>query len=268
MLPSITLAYTTEGTLDQRMDAIAGAGFGAINLPSDQCRHLICSGLAVTREFKAAIRKRNLVVDWVHAPFRVPVLYDAGQDIFPLSVATAKTAIQVAAEIEAGSVVLHPFDKNFPSDIDHADRIDQLTRTLSVLVEFGEAHSVRVAVENIDEPYSQKILTALFTRIDDLSFCFDTGHAHLWASWDAYLPRFADRLTALHIHDNNGEADEHLIPGDGAIDFVRLVKLLKACGYAGYLGLECAQGICGFPGDRDELAHCVWQRVQDILTAS
>jgi sugar phosphate isomerase/epimerase len=42
--------------------------------------------------------------------------------------------------------------------------------------------------------------------------------------WFAELGPF---IAESHIHDNNGQADEHLPPGEGQINFARLFALLK-----------------------------------------
>ena len=34
----------------------------------------------------------------------------------------------------------------------------------------------------------------------------------------------------MHVHDNRGEKDEHLLPHDGTIDWARAVKLLRKAG--------------------------------------
>jgi sugar phosphate isomerase/epimerase len=96
-------------------------------------------------------------------------------------------------------------------------------------------------------------------------FCFDTGHANMWRTWEQYVPRYLNKISALHIHDNHGKADEHLLPGDGTIDFISFFKVLKAHDYNGYLGLECVQRIGNYPGDHMDLAATIFQRVSQIL---
>jgi len=42
--------------------------------------------------------------------------------------------------------------------------------------------------------------------------------------WFAELGPF---MVEAHIHDNHGQSDDHLPPGEGQIDFHRLFELLK-----------------------------------------
>ena len=50
---------------------------------------------------------------------------------------------------------------------------------------------------------------------------FTTGTLEEWFS------ELGPFIAECHIHDNHGQADEHLPPGEGQIDFVKLLSLLK-----------------------------------------
>ena len=47
-------------------------------------------------------------------------------------------------------------------------------------------------------------------------------------------------IKCLHIHDNNGERDQHMYPFLGTLDMDSLVAGLKKIGYDGYFTLEAA----------------------------
>lgn len=80
-----------------------------------------------------------------------------------------------------------------------------------------------------------------------------------------YLPSYLARITALHIHDNHGHTDEHLPPGDGDIDFLTLLKLLRSINYRGFLGIECMQQKGNYPGGRQDLATTIDARMARLL---
>ena len=42
----------------------------------------------------------------------------------------------------------------------------------------------------------------------------------------------------IHFVDCESSSEDHLIPGDGEMDFPRIVSYLKEVGYDGYLSLE------------------------------
>jgi sugar phosphate isomerase/epimerase len=77
----------------------------------------------------------------------------------------------------------------------------------------------------------------------NLGVCIDVGHANL--SKDAgrqpvraYLERYRTQLIHLHLHDNHGETDDHLLPGKGTIDWPDLFRTLDEIAYSGPMVLE------------------------------
>jgi len=88
----------------------------------------------------------------------------------------------------------------------------------------------RIALENIFEEEPSTLLQ-LLERIDDplVGHCFDSGHFNMFATvslqqWFAVL---GERIVESHLHDNHGQADEHLPVGEGEIDFGLVTALLK-----------------------------------------
>lgn len=87
-----------------------------------------------------------------------------------------------------------------------------------------------IALENIFEEEPSTLLQVL-ERINDplVGHCFDSGHFNMFATvtlqqWFAVL---GDRIVESHLHDNHGQADEHLPVGEGEIDFDLVTTLLK-----------------------------------------
>src|SRR5438445_398373 len=73
----------------------------------------------------------------------------------------------------------------------------------------------------------------------------------VWPSARSMLPR----LIHTHLHDNHGIRDEHLVPGEGIVDWPALLGVLRRGGYTGARLLELAPRD-GFRRERweDELA--------------
>ncbi len=60
-------------------------------------------------------------------------------------------------------------------------------------------------------------------------YCIDTGHINFLSqvpmkNWYRY---FDENLREIHLHDNNGNFDQHLYPGGGNIDFNPLFNTLR-----------------------------------------
>jgi sugar phosphate isomerase/epimerase len=138
-------------------------------------------------------------------------------------------ALAVAARLNAHLMVIHPgFDKWRYPNLDQA-WLALAKEFFPPLIEQAAACNCRLAIENIYEE-TPDTLVQLVEGIDSqwLGHCFDAGHWQLFgkrpmAEWlDAISPRFFH----LHLHDNNGQADEHLPVGDGMIDFTPLQRKL------------------------------------------
>lgn len=114
-----------------------------------------------------------------------------------------------------------------------SSRMDWLKNSIAFWSEFiprAKELGCIIAVENIFEK-EPSTLRGLLEAIDEPCFrhCFDVGHWNMFTTgtleeWFSELGPF---IAESHIHDNNGQADEHLPPGEGQIDFASLFSLLK-----------------------------------------
>ena len=161
-----------------------------------------------------------------------------------------------STKLAADILVMHPGDMACRDRTpDFAALHDALCRTLDELLPYAEKCGVRIALENVfgrtDGPDQ---LTAVFRQYDTpvLGGCLDTGHANvleaapgktseqmnayirdtIWLGDVKFYPgSVADALApyviTAHIHDNRGTDDEHLMPGEGTIDWPRLLNCLR-----------------------------------------
>jgi len=88
----------------------------------------------------------------------------------------------------------------------------------------------RLVLENVFEKGPEELYD-LFESLygEGVGFCLDVGHQSAFSSaslqrWLDVLGRF---LRQLHLHDNRGEADEHLAIGTGIVDFHFLFSWLR-----------------------------------------
>ncbi len=112
---------------------------------------------------------------------------------------------------------------------------------MPAIVEKAGERGITLALENTwdDAP---EVLLDLAESIgpEKIGFCIDTGHVNVFSRlplrrwWDALSPR----LVALHLHDNDGVSDDHLVPGKGTFDFVELGGCLRELGKQPLLDLE------------------------------
>ncbi|MBQ7935767.1 MAG: sugar phosphate isomerase/epimerase [Clostridia bacterium] len=75
------------------------------------------------------------------------------------------------------------------------------------------------------------------------AFCMDTGHTNDaigagYLSVPNFIRLFGKRIKILHLHDNNTYSDQHLLPGQGSINWGETFKAFKEIGYDGYYNYE------------------------------
>ena len=68
--------------------------------------------------------------------------------------------------------------------------------------------------------------------------CFDSGHFHAHFKDDLDFSKFKNKIFAVHLHDNMGELDEHLLPFDGTLNWNMVIDNLKKCNYTGPITME------------------------------
>ena len=92
-------------------------------------------------------------------------------------------------------------------------------KRVKTLVEQAEKSNTVIAIENLRR---NDYLDHIFSEIQNpsLGFCYDSGHDLLYNQVPyAIIDKYANKLSALHLHDNNKECDAHLVPGEGIIDW-------------------------------------------------
>ncbi|MFW6065854.1 MAG: sugar phosphate isomerase/epimerase family protein, partial [Planctomycetota bacterium] len=114
-------------------------------------------------------------------------------------------------------------------------------RSLEVLAEDAGRLGVRMAVENmIPRPEKRpctrvgEILGLSASLGDHVGICLDTGHNHVsGANVAEEALQVGDKLFSVHMHDNHGrfDEDEHLLPGQGTIDWGGFGKALDKMGF-------------------------------------
>lgn len=118
-------------------------------------------------------------------------------------------------------------------------------------VEFGIRHGVGTAFENlckINTPHQKHRYCGhqddLIEFVDSyrdpmVGICWDFGHANVSGLDQVIaLRQVGDRLKCVHVNDNLGVKDDHLIPFVGEIDWYAIAKVLAEIGYTGSLSME------------------------------
>jgi sugar phosphate isomerase/epimerase len=144
-----------------------------------------------------------------------------------------KRAIDVSEDLAFSRMVLHMGGSREEAD---PRKRDAAFSTLEHLVLHAHHAGVTLAMENTTSEMGDPAYLRAFvdeTRLTGLRFNFDVGHANLAdGPAEERLERSFAPMKALvdsvHLHDNHGEKDEHLLPYEGSIHWESAILLLKS----------------------------------------
>ncbi|MBN2509087.1 MAG: sugar phosphate isomerase/epimerase [Spirochaetales bacterium] len=237
---STSMPAKTLDEIETALHVLSESGFYFASVNEFLCNALISASGSDIEVFKNELAGRCMNIDWVHAPFRGIVIYsDQDKDLYDHSMGVCRKAIRIAASLGAQSVIVHPFPSHCSPDMDFASYLPVLRESYGQLIDFAAEVGTKVAIENLMEKPVIPVTRALLDELAGLYLCLDTGHANISGFWDAGPGSYGKKLVALHCNDNGGNADDHLWPGRGTLDTMRILKAVFESGYRGIWGLEC-----------------------------
>jgi sugar phosphate isomerase/epimerase len=140
-----------------------------------------------------------------------------------------KRAIEVAELIPFRYLIQHlgAGEQEFS---EHA--VEAAFSSLDELTVFARQRGVEILLENIPNALSSAARLEVFNDMThlNLNYVFDTGHAHIGEGIGHEFGIMRDRIRSLHVHDNNGTQDQHLLPmaEGGTIDWTSTMELLRS----------------------------------------
>ena len=218
-----------------------------------------------TERIKKAAAETGIKFVQFHAPFPT---YNPKN---PLACENMKMAcrksIEICAACGCDKIIIHPcFNWDTSEPLSPEDEWNVNIEFYSSFIPTLKKCGVKCCLENMfitdkkGKPF-EAICSSISTAcryIDTLNeiagedlfgFCLDTGHL-LIVGRDVYqaILQLGDRLTTLHIHDNDGNHDDHNAPFVGGIqNWNRMLEGLRAIGYKGNIDLETSNAVCRFP---------------------
>lgn len=195
-------------------------------------------------------RRADITISQVHGPWRWPPR-DGSEQEREERLNKMKRAVIITALLGCNNLVIHPIMPYGIEDLKYGK--DQETWDLNVeffksLLDFAKQYDVTICLENMPMRLfslakPDRILEFVKTiNSDHLKICLDTGHVAIFPelSMGDEVRRLGDYIKVLHIHDNMGDADLHLYPTKGIIDWTDFFNALNEIGYNGVFSLETA----------------------------
>lgn len=208
-------------------------------------------------EFEKELRRQRAIFETVgirvnqsHSPWRFPARDYTPEDRAERLDAMSK-AVRGTAYVGGEDFVVHvimPFGENSPANPDAMKQmnIEFWGRIAEVAAEYGVKH---INIENL--PFQRLPINSTCqcldfakqmnreTNSDIFRVCLDTGHSNYCGEDSAEMVRMlGPHLRTLHVHDNDGIADTHQIPGRGTINWTDFSDALADIGFDGVLSFE------------------------------
>ena len=250
----ITGEFAEENTRQRTMAEFAAAG----------ARHLVLSNHFISdimRDHKVADTLNREMADHglsfmdAHSPFGGILDLNCPDPVFrPQMISRHQLAIAICAAMEVKTITIHPGSDRFFPEIPLDKHLDLMRDAIDQLLPAAEKCGVTVCIENsMSRAACPRMVTALKSEYDSpyLGLCYDSGHAHqldaartlsdsvihqYWRmvginepEWDDQaLERMLPEVVNCHLHDNDASIDGHRIPGNGTIDWQKVIPLLKS----------------------------------------
>lgn len=227
--------------LDQRLsphilDQILGAGIRQIEIFADRA-HLDYYDSRHVRDIAQWFTDRGVGLHAVHAPEFADIgrsrsgrlavsLANTERRMRIDSMDEIKRVIEIAEYTPFSGLVVHLGRPDDPYDMHHFDAAFTSIEHLNI---FAKERGAQIFIENTADALGAPERLADFiqrTRLD-VRVCFDIGHAHLSGGVAPAIAALKPHIAMCHLHDNRGEADSHLMPFEGNIEWEPALRAIR-----------------------------------------
>jgi sugar phosphate isomerase/epimerase len=234
------------------LDAMASSGIRRIELFM-QRPHFDPADSEDVERIAAALEGAGVEALSAHAPIYREHLKDrAARKQLTLSLCSQDTArrefavrellcaVEACGRLGIPNLVVHTGLTGHPAG-DQALEIETCVESLHGAAQRAAYLGVSLSLENGTEPgVSVRLLLEVLARLDmpSAGLCLDTGHANLFGNLRADIREARQYLHSVHLHDNDGSEDQHLMPGRGNVNFMELLAFLRSSKFIGIMTME------------------------------
>lgn len=246
----------------EMLDVFAAAGVTTVEIGTPP-RHFDVWDPASVRDVSCRLRRLGMRAVSIHAPFGGSSdLTDPLPERRHAAIGGVLVAASALSEFGGGHVIVHTSDvAREGSDV--TERLRQCAASLQIVQRSCEQLGVKLVVEtplpHLVGGHPDEFAWVLSQLDEGAGVCIDTGHVALGRTWDRFVEVTAGRLVHIHANDNHGHFDDHLVPGDGAIDWTVVRQSLG--GFRGCAVLELSYD--GIPSLTD--VSRAFERARNLL---
>ena len=244
VIPS-TLTFLGQD-LEDAVENLYALGFEKIEANYENIAQQFYPLSDIVRVFREALERSDRL------GVEVPVVHLPYEDYFALyGVDGIKRLLDVMSRYDVEFAVLHPVSRKYGVlSVELARKV----------VELGEKYGVKISFENLVSapPWSKVEEVVRLVKDSGASVCLDVGHAHI-NGYDVakVVEEYHRYISVVHLHDNDGFKDDHLLPGAGTIDWLRVFQALRGKDFVVVVEVKCEVGVEGINACRNRavLAH-------------
>lgn len=247
-LSTTMYTYLKKLPFEETAKILSTAGFQAIDFPL-QLEKSYPAKEEYFKEIKSIADDYGLQFNQTHAPFKPNVLCD---NMIENKFHRIINVMKFTSILGAPIIVVHPL-QHLPHDEKAEELFDLNMSFFEKLIPYAQEYGLKIALEN---SYQRNARNEIGTSVcgspgeylrylnginsDSVVACLDIGHAILCKEDPAmFIKKLGDKLQALHIHENDGKDDLHLLPyACGTTDWDSISQALKDVGYKGDLTFE------------------------------
>ncbi len=245
-----TWVYATL-PIEEAVQRIHGAGLRYVELWGNTPMHLDPATRPRARATEVAVILKAFDVTPValHAPFVSLDLASVDEEVRVSSVASAKRSVEFCRALACPQLVLHvSASPGVKGEAARGAAWKSALESLEEITASASQNGVMILLENmVIHPGHLRVgstvqeLLEFVRRFQErgVGICIDTGHSSLNHQDPSEDIRQAGRhLRSLHINDNDGTTDSHLVPGRGRIEWPAVHAALQEVQYSGVFLFE------------------------------
>ena len=252
LLTTNTVPLATRFGDEKAIQMIADAGFDGIDYSVTNLKDFPSAFSGNHIEYAKKLRKfadeKGIRFTQAHAPMPYG---STKEEHVKLRTEQTIMAMEVASILGAEIIVVHPITFG-PYKGRHLEAYNMNMDFYRSLLPHAEKLNIKIACENIFQGSEKGIIDGVCSSpeefnkyIDDIASpyftaCLDLGHVEVTGrkAQDVISAIGGERITALHIHDNDGITDLHKLPGTVSMDWNEICKSLAEIDYKGNFNFE------------------------------
>lgn len=222
---------------------------------------------AYYKPLKEAAEKNDISFSQFHGA--MPMYFPGEDERNEYYIQVTEKMMAVCQYLNCKYIVIHPWSG---VEIRKEEEIEINMNLYRKLIPGAKKYGVKVCLENLFKHYGQVCIEGTCCNVDEacqyvdtlnaeageevFGFCLDVGHVNVVGrNIYHYIKTLGKRLSVLHIHDNDGTIDSHMIPytqrtklgNASTIDWDKFILGLKEIGYEGPIAFETFNGVNALP---------------------